>query len=174
MLEHSPSRQSLLNRVEPAFCQLVEQRRGADQRICFQRERGHREPPGRKPQQVGELRAHAVETQLVGRPAQLAQDGRRVEDAAPRVVWPLALDQAGELHVIEVAEPRAGAVEHVHPAFAGVGREGLGLDPAAAHGRGVVERDRLRIEAAVRIAQRRQRAEDRPAGPQFPGAHRIV
>ena len=57
-------------------------------------------------------------------------------------IRPLPLHQAGQLHVVELAEAGAGAVQQVHAGLAGARRERLRFDPATADGGGIVELDR--------------------------------
>ena len=118
MVEDSARLKGLLDLRISRGRDVLDERRGADDGIRFQEKGGGHKPLRRQRHQVVEGGARAVQARLLSRPAQLAQDGWRVEDAAAGEIGPFTLDEARQLHVVEVAEAGAGAVDQVHAAIA--------------------------------------------------------
>ena len=114
----------------PAAASSSTKRRGADERVRLEQKARGDQPPRRQRHQIGERGPLALQAFQLARPAQLPEHRGRVEDVAPRRLRPLAFDEPRQLHQVELAEARAGAVHHVHAAVAGARREGLRVDPA--------------------------------------------
>ena len=53
-----------------------------------------------------------------------------IEDAAPFALRPVGVDEADDLHLVELAVRRGGRVDNLHAAVAGARRERLGAEPA--------------------------------------------
>ena len=67
----------------------------------------------------------------LGRPAELAQDRRGIEDVAARRFWPFAVHKTGEMRLVELAESCAPGVHQMNAGVAGPRRERLDPDRAA-------------------------------------------
>ena len=99
----------------------------------------------------------------LGRPAELAQDRRGVEDVAARRLGPLAVHETGEMRLVEVAESRAPRIHQMNAGVAGARRERLHFDPPAdQRGHDIAVHGRV-VETRPAVAQRDERPEDRAA-----------
>ena len=107
-------------------------------------------------------------------PAQRGQQGRRIEDVAALAARPFAVDQANQVQRVEAAKGRGGGVNQLHAGLAGVGREGLALDPMAKVGGEVAERPQQVVMCAVRLGESIDDGQHRFLGAEQARAERVV
>ena len=98
-----------------------------------------------------------------GQPSAVSS-ARRIEDVAALAAWPLAVDQPHQVQGVEAAEGRGGGVNQLHAGLAGIGREGLALDPMAQVGGQVAERPQQVVMRAVRLGESTDDGSAPPAG----------
>ena len=115
-----------------------------------------------------ELGAAGRGARRVSRPAEIGQDRAWIEDAAPRRLGPVALDETNDADFVEVGVGRGRGVEQPDAVTTGARREGLRIDPAADAAGQLHDVQRLIVVPGVRVAQRLQRRQDGRARAQVP------
>ena len=153
--------------------ELVDERRRTHQRVGFEREDRDRQPRGRAAA-AGRRTPRARPPGDRTRPASQARAGstrnrRCCVAAAPATRRRPARRDAT---CVEVAESRAPRIDEVDAGIAGARRKRLPLDPAANQRRDDVAVHGRGVEARPRVAQGDERAEDRAARAEMPGAQR--
>ncbi|MCX6549643.1 MAG: hypothetical protein NTY02_01320, partial [Acidobacteria bacterium] len=151
---------------QPALPEVLEKRRRFDDRIVFQRHRGHDHLVRCAVQEILERRARRRPYVCVGRPSEARERRDRVEDAALGAFRPFAGRQANHVQGVEGAESRRAGVDQLNAAGPAARGERLLLDPAVDGGYRVGTRARTVIESCVRRAQTFERAEYRGVGAQ--------
>ncbi len=111
------------------------------------------------------MKARARRGQPIGfvRPAELRQQRRRIEDAAPDTLGPIQFDQPHQAQLVDVRVRGRGRIEQQHAVRSGARRERLTFNPPP-HGAGQpIDRERRVVVAGLRVGQRLERADDRGA-----------
>src|SRR5687767_14491794 len=88
----------------PHLLDLVDQRRNADDGIVLEEKCRYRDFIAGQAEQIDECRAGAVDAIPFRWPTELSQNGGRVEDVAPGPFRPLAVNNSGQLHILERSE----------------------------------------------------------------------
>ncbi len=136
-------RDGFLDGVEIRLLDFVDQRRRTDEGVGLEEEGRDRQSRRREPEQVSKCGARAGQTVGLHRPAQLAQDGGRVENASLRPIRPLVFDEASDVHVLELSEARAVRIHQVHTIVARLRRKRLSFDPSTHERRDLVSADEI-------------------------------
>ena len=119
-------------------------------------------------QQIVESRARRGQAIGVGRPAEIAQQRRRIEDAGAGALRPVRLDEPDErARRRDRRRPRRRRRAAARPSRAGPRRERLRLDPSADGRDELGDRQRPIVVALCASRERRQCAEHGGARPQM-------
>ena len=139
---------------------VVHERRRGHDRIVFERERRDGNLAGRQPQEIVEARACGREPVGVGRPSELAQQPRGIEDAGIRPLRPVGFDEADDPHGVELGVGRRSSVEQPDAARAGPRRERLSFNPPPHRCPELGCRQRPVVVPGMRVSQGSERADD--------------
>jgi hypothetical protein len=153
VIEYPRGRRNFLLPIQSRRSNVVDEGRGRHDGVGFEAEGRHEQPLGRKAQQIAKGGARPIEVLGFRRPSELAQHSGRIEDASARTLGPFAIDQTGDLYHVELTEPRACRVDHVHARVPDPRRKGVVFDPPSNGGCNLVERHQLIVETCVGIAK---------------------
>ena len=128
----------------------------------------------RRTHEVNEGRALGSRTCRIVRPPERLQYALAEEHVSAQTRGPLALDQAHQVQVVEVAERRGRAIDEHHAGLAALRGECLAFDPAADRARQLIDLPEEVVVVAMRGGQAVEDREHRATRAQVPLAKRIV